>query len=280
MRREEFENLAGIMLPSIINGNLDSIASMLDKATPKATIIADTNIVRAIDVIWDDEIPSGSILMIPLYGMLYAWETNFLVDLLKKAEAHPNITGIILKIDGPGGMTSHVERVAKVIRECTKPTATVVTNLMASAHFWIGTATDRIFIASPLCEVGSVGVLITYVSFREYYKENGIDYREIYPDTADLKNKAVRAISDNNDESLIKERAEKLHKAFSDDVALQLGITYDPELPLFRGETFSGAEALAMGIADEKGDVEEAINWINLQTQIKEANNYFGRSGS
>lgn len=277
MRRQEFESLATILLPSLMAGNADAMLGLLNGSKPVASIIGDVSMVKPWEVLWDEDIPSGSIMLVPLNGMLYSWETNMLVDLIKKADTNPNIAGIILKIDGPGGMTGHVERAARTIRECSKPTATVVTGLMASAHFWIGTATDRIYVASPLCEVGSVGVLITYTSFRQYWKKEGIDFREIYPDTADLKNKAVRAIVDNNDESLIKERAEKLHFAFSNDVALQLGIAYDPELPLFRGETFLGNEALEMGIADATGDVEDAAEWILLQSRIREANDYFAR---
>ena len=275
MRRQEFENLASILLPCIVNGTPEGLAGIIQEKIDAASLISDTQIVREWDLLWDEEIQPGSVLMIPLTGMLYSWRTAGLVEVLKKAARNPNIAGVVLSIDGPGGMTAHVERAARILREMEKPTATVVTDTMASAHFWIGTATDRVFVASPLCELGSVGVVITYVSFREYYKKNGIDYRAIYPDTADLKNKAVRAIDDDNDESLIKERAEKLHLAFSNDVALQLGVAYDPELPLFRGETFNGEEALAMGIADEMGDVEKAVEWIRLQSDIREANRYF-----
>jgi ClpP class serine protease len=133
---------------------------------------------------------------------------------------------------------------------------------MASAHFWLGTASDRTFIASPLCEVGSVGVMITYCGFKEYFKQNGIDYREIYPDTADLKNKEIRALEDNNDESLIKARAEKIHKIFSETVARNLGIKYDPALPLFRGEMFSGDEAVELGYIDQFGGLGDAVKWV------------------
>ena len=281
LRRQEYENLAALLLSSMANGNLEGITALLGTGYPEARLLqpqAQTPaITKTWNVLFDDDIPVGSILLVPLTGMLYSWETSMLVELIKKADANPNISGLLLKIDGPGGMSSHVERLARAIREFSKPSATVVTNLMASAHFWIGTATDRIFVASPLCEVGSVGAFLTYVSFLEYYRKNGIDYREIYPDTADLKNKASRAVAESGDESLFKERLEKLHKAFASDVELQVGIPYDPALPLYRGETFSGAEALEMGIAQAEGDVEDALEWISLQISIAEANSFFAR---
>ena len=36
--------------------------------------------------------------------------------------------------------------------------------------------------------------MLTYQSFKEYFRKQGIDYREIYPDSADLKNYETRAI--------------------------------------------------------------------------------------
>jgi len=146
---------------------------------------------------------------------------------------------------------------------------------MASAHFWLGTASDRTFIASPLCEVGSVGIVCTHYSFREFFKMNGIDYREIYPDTADLKNKETRVLVENNDESLIKARAEKIHKIFAETVARNLGIEYDPKLPLFRGEMFDGNEAVELGYIDQFGGVADAVKWVLAQATSRKANNLY-----
>ena len=34
--------------------------------------------------------------------------------------------------------------------------------------------------------------MLTYQSFKEYFRKQGIDYREIYPDSADLKKMCIR----------------------------------------------------------------------------------------
>ena len=279
MRRQDFENLTAVLLPSISSGNLEAVVKAVDakKLKPMAVRYTADDIatVTWADYYWENEIPEGSVMLIKLSGTLYSWETNWLIEQIKRAERDKRICGVVLEIDGPGGMSSHVERAAGIIRNCSKPVATVVTDLMASAHFWIGTAADRIFAASPLCEMGGVGAFITYISFKEYFKKNGIDYRSIYPDTADLKNKEHRALEDKGDETLVKASLEQLHKAFSNDVAMQLGIAYDAELPLFRGEMFFTSEAMSLGIVDETGEVEDAVKWVQLQSRIREANSYY-----
>lgn len=276
MRRQDFEALLAMIIPGLINGNLEGVSKLISEGQPKimAAVSDGINVADYADLIWD-EVQPNSVLVIPMRGYLYSWTTEWLIRVIKRAEANPNVIGLVLDIDGPGGMGSHVERAAKALRDFSKPSATVVTHYMASAHFWIGTATDRIYCASPLCEIGSVGVLVTYATLKEFFKKNGIKIWNIYPDTSDLKNKEIRALEDKEDDSLIKEHAEKLHRAFSEAVAMQLGVNYDPELPLFRGEMFSGADALALGYIQEIAEVDAAINWVALQAQIREANNFY-----
>lgn len=248
-------------MPCIINGNIEAAVAQLSK--DKCTVMATANPYMAKWYELDDiTLPVDSVAVITLTGVLYSWESEWVIRQVEAAELNPNICGIVFVIDGPGGMVSHLDMAAAAVENCAKPTATVVTGIMASAHFWLGTASDRTFIASPLCEVGSVGVVITHYSFKEYFRQNGIDYREIYPDTADLKNKETRALVDNNDESLIKARAERIHKIFAETVARNLGVEYDPKLPLFRGEMFDGSEAVAAGYIDQFGGVADAVKWV------------------
>lgn len=274
IQRHEYQSIMSLLVPAIVNGNIADITAELEKE--KCCIKATTAPYQAKWYELDDiTLPVDSIAVINLTGFLYSWESEWVIRQIEAAELNPNICGIVFVVDGPGGMTSHVDLAAAAIENCTKPTATVVTGIMASAHFWLGTASDRTFIASPLCEVGSVGVVMTYYSFREYFKQNGIDYWEIYPDTADLKNKETRALENDHDESLAKARAEKIHKAFSETVARNLGIKYDPELPLFRGEMFSGDEAVNLGYIDQFGNLSDAVKWVLATATARKADQLY-----
>lgn len=270
VQRHDLENCISLLMPCIIKGNIDAANTILSQTL--CSVKATSNPYMAKWWELDDiSLPVDSIAVINLSGCIYSWETEWVIRQIEAAELNPNICGIVLVIDGPGGMVSHIDQAAAAIENATKPTATVVTGMMASAHFWLGTATDRTFIASDLCEVGSVGVVITNWSFREFFKMNGIDYREIYPDTADLKNKEFRVLIDNGDESLIKARAERIHHVFSQTVARHLGISYDPELPLFRGEMFTAREAVDLGYIDQFGSVADAVKWVLAQATNRKA---------
>lgn len=270
VRRQDMDSFMSLLLPGIISGNLQGAAALLNADKAKAAVASGPYRARWWE--FDDvSIPVDSVAVLTLRGMLYSWESEWIADMLSRAVANPNICGIVLDIDGPGGMISHLDIAARAVAECPKPVATVVTGIMASAHFWLGSSAERIFVASPLCEVGSVGVMMTHCSFREYFRMNGIDYREIYPDSADLKNKEVRALEDEGDESLVKDHAARLHRLFADTVAGNLDIAYDPELPLFRGEMFMASEALELGYVDEAGSLDDAMRWVLARATLRRA---------
>lgn len=263
IQRHDLESAVALLMPCVMNGNIDAAVAQLDKA--ECRIQATTPYLADWYEFDDVSLPVDSIAVITMTGTLYSWQSEWVIRQIEAAELNPNICGIVFVIDGPGGMVSHIDMAVAAIRNCSKPTATVVTGMMASAHFWLGTSTGRTFLASELCEVGSVGVVITYCSMREFFRQNGINVWEIYPDTADLKNRDVRALEADGDETLIKERAERIHRLFSETVAENLGIAYDPELPLFRGELFAAGEAVEKGYADQFGGLSDAVRWVLAQ---------------
>lgn len=269
-RRHELDSLMTLVLPSVAAGNLKGASEALgaDGLRVEATALpylADR---------WelgDTDIPRGAVALIYLTGMLYSWETVRLVESLRQAAENPAIAGVVLVIDGPGGMTARIDQGVAAIRDFPKPIATLVAGCMASAHFWLGTSARRTFIASPLCEVGSVGVIFTYTSFKKYFETAGIRVYEIYADTADLKNKEVRDL-ENGDDTLIREKAGRLHRRFCEDVARNLRIEYDAELPLFRGASFLAEEAVSKGYIDAMGSLEDAVCWVVANSIMDQVN--------
>lgn len=272
---KDFEALSALLLPCVLNGHIDQAEAQLNKNTIKAYATDPTYMANRWEL--DDEtLPEGSVAVIELEGVLYSWNTFLLEQLLLAAEANPKIAGVVLWMNGPGGMVAHVDVVVSTIRELSKPVVTFVAGQMCSAHFWIGAAADRIVVASPLCEVGSVGVMVTWASWKKYFEKNGIDVRDIYPDSADLKNREYRALEDDGDEGPIKEHLARLHEVFARDVAENLGVEYDPELPLFRGEVFSGSEALELGYVDQLGTLQDAVTWVLGRWTAMQANQLSG----
>lgn len=267
--RRHLESVMALLAPCIISGNLQAAEDYL----AKKELVANAVTLPYLAHTWeldDINLPVNSVAVIYLTGILYAWETDWLIKTLQAAEANPVVCGIVLVIDGPGGHVSRIDVAAAEIKNCEKPVATVVAGCMCSAHYWLGTCADRVFAVSHLCTVGSVGVMCEYTSLKKYFANLGIDVRDIYPDSADLKNEETRAL-EKGDEELTKSRLEKIHRLFAETVAENLKITYDPTLEIFRGRVFTADEAVAAGYIDEIASLSDAITWVLTTATSRQA---------
>lgn len=270
IRADDYQRLFSILIPSIQSGRLEAVEKHLSanqvKAYAAMPYVADR---------WeldDATLPDDSVAVLVCEGVLYAWETYRLEQFIRQAIANAKIAGIVLFINGPGGMILRVDLLEKLIRESPKPIAAYVTGICASAHFWFASACSRIFISSSMDEVGSVGIIYSYQSFKKYLKEQGIVMEDIYPDGADLKNKATRQMEDEGKSDLIKEKLSFYHNIFSQTIARNLNIKYDPTHPLFRGDTFFADVAIANGYVHQMGTMDDAISYVLSQAVSRRAN--------
>lgn len=122
-----------------------------------------------------------SIAVMGVEGMLMKGQPSFggtsTVQLrrdIRQAVADPNVSGIMLAIDSPGGTAAGNAEVAQEIRDAKKkkPVWAQVTDLGASAAYYIASQADMIFANTPSAQVGSIGtVQMIYDSSGQAEKE-------------------------------------------------------------------------------------------------------------
>ena len=269
VRRSALSNLVSVVAPCVTAGNPAGADAVL--AEGKIEVMCSSMDPCEPFTPWDlmqGDLPEGSVVAFRLSGMLYRWMTSQLSELIDIAEANSNVSGIILMIDGPGGMAGGVPALAEKIASLKTPVATLVTGEMCSAHLWIGTSARRVFAASRYCEVGSVGAMTTFTSYRKYFESNGIENRDIYPDTSDLKNREYRDLEDNGDETAVKQRLEELHRTFVAHVAKCRGMEPDITKEHFRGIMMQADKAMQAGLVDEIGGMDSVLRWLQAQKVI------------
>ncbi|WP_406698572.1 S49 family peptidase [Singulisphaera sp. Ch08] len=113
----------------------------------------------------------GSVAVVPVIGVISRYADLFtyicggttvehLSRDIQTAIDDPNIESIILEIDSPGGQAAGIGELAALIHAGSqiKPIVSYVSNLGASAGYWIASAGSEI-VASPSAILGSVGVV-------------------------------------------------------------------------------------------------------------------------
>jgi protease-4 len=118
---------------------------------------------------------SETIAVVPIFGIITEYTALEVVPLLRKLANNGSIGGVLLWIESPGGDVGPVMEVYSAVRKLSliKPVVDYSGGMMASGGYYIANGANKI-IASPLAEIGSIGVLYVHYDLQENYQRNGI----------------------------------------------------------------------------------------------------------
>lgn len=191
-------------------------------------------------------------------------------DAVRQAAADPDVVGIVLDMDSPGGTVNGVEETAAAVAAARsqKPVASVASGLMASAAYWVGSAADRVFVGRT-ADVGSIGVLMVHTDWSKFDERVGVK-------TTYLTAGKYKALG--NDAEPLSEfaRAEfqaqldQIYGEFISAVAENRGRdeAYVRE-SMADGRIHIGERAVAVGLGDEIGSLQSAVDWVSDQAAKK-----------
>lgn len=176
------------------------------------------------------------------------------------------IDSIILNIDSPGGEITGIGDFAKMVFEARekKKIISFVYGWGASAGYWIASAGSEIVIAET-GEVGSIGVVSAYTSFKKAREKAGIKDIEIV--SSQSPNKRLDPES-RKGQAAIQSIVDELADVFIGAVAKFRGTTPDEVLENYgQGSMMVAQSAIENGLADRIGTLEGVIE--ELQNQSK-----------
>lgn len=175
----------------------------------------------------------------------------------------PNVKGIVIDADTPGGVYSGVPELAQKIYSArgTKPMATFVNPQMCSAGLWVGAATPYVFV-SPSGSLGSVGAYSVHTDMSKMDERMGAKhtiikssvspYKAEFSDVAPLSPEAQQAEQANID---------AIGNEFVAWMAKTRGILTAKVLNDFgQGRSMSAKDAVAAGMADRVMTFEDVLS--------------------
>lgn len=170
---------------------------------------------------------------------------------------NPAVRGIVLNIDSPGGTVSGTNEFAALVKEAIKrkPVWAYVSNLGASAAYWIASAAENITIERT-ASVGSIGIILTA------YKDDDEDTVKFVSSVSPRK---IHDPQSDQGAADLQAHVDELGQIFVNAIAENRGIKESVILDL-AGRTLIGASAVRAGFADSLGTLESVI--ATLQTQI------------
>ena len=215
----------------------------------------------------------SGIAVIPIYGTLVrrtqGLETQSgltsyagIAQSLEAALANPSVAAILLDIDSPGGESSGVFDLADRIRAATaiKPVWAVANDMAFSAAYALGSAASRL-IVSRTGGVGSIGVIAMHVDQSVKDQQDGIAYTAVF--AGDRKNDLnLHAPISGEAHSFLQGEVNRIYDLFATTVAKHRGMGVNT-IKSTQAALFFGADAVASGLADDVGTLDDALKQLN-----------------
>ncbi|ESW92664.1 S49 family peptidase [Mesorhizobium sp. C280B] len=193
---------------------------------------------------------------------------------LQAALDDKTVDAIMINVDSPGGEANGCDELAAAIfaARAKKPVTAYVSGMAASGGYWIASAADKV-VVSDLAVLGSIGVVLGITDRKKAEEKAGISRLEFVSSQSPGKRPNVET---DEGKARIQKMVDDLASVFVSAVSKHRNVTPDTVIKKFGGGGVEvGANAVALGMADEVGQFEAAF--AALSTRGK--NRRFQRSG-
>lgn len=192
------------------------------------------------------------------YG--YWLGTKTYTRILNQLANDDTVAGVVLNIDSGGGQVYGTPEFYDYIKNYPKPIVAYTDGYMCSGAYYIAAPTKRIFANKRADAIGSIGAYATIVDSNGIWENFGAKVHTIYATKSTEKNSEYREVIDNsNYESYIKNQLDPIVDSFVADMKESRPNISEEA---FKGGTWTGEQSVAMGLVDENGTIQDAINYV------------------
>ncbi|MGH2342052.1 signal peptide peptidase SppA [Segnochrobactraceae bacterium EtOH-i3] len=195
-------------------------------------------------------------------------ENRRLQTMIREIRDSPEVRGVVVAIDSPGGTTSGGEALYDALRDLSahKPTVAVASTIATSAGYLVALATDRI-VTRRNTITGSIGVLVQFGEISRLLDMIGVKMEAV-------KSAPLKA-TPNPTEPTSEATREMLASLVQDSYDWFVGLVAErrkmkPEVArsLADGRIVTGHQALQLGLIDAIGGEETGVTWLETERGI------------
>ena len=212
----------------------------------------------------------GKIVVIPLTGTITAGGASSLSgstitpdlvrNYLAKAESDTAVKAIVFHIESPGGEIAPSQEILWEIERVkeAKPIVVSMGGTAASGGYYISTKADKI-VALPTTMTGSIGVISQVINIEGLLEKLGIQietfkggkYKDMYSGFREMTPE---------EEEIMQGMIDEYYEQFIDVVAEGRGLGKEEVRNLATGQIYTGTAAKELGLVDELGGLDTAID--------------------
>ncbi len=194
------------------------------EGTPGAVVVAAEPACRMVDALWEDD----------------------------------DVAGVVLAVQSPGGSALASDRIWRSVVRLgeKKPVVAVFRDVAASGGYYLAAPAREIFV-EPNTITGSIGVVGGKLVIRDALARLGVHSETVGGPDAGMY--APDAPFTPRQRAGFRRSLERFYRGFVERVAAGRKRPYDDVEPLARGRVWTGAQAVANGLADRFGGVHDGV---------------------
>ncbi|HEB6949739.1 TPA: S49 family peptidase [Salmonella enterica subsp. enterica serovar Hvittingfoss] len=178
---------------------------------------------------------------------------------LQQAVSDPEVKGILMDIDSPGGQAAGAFDCADMIYRLgqQKPVWALMNDVACSGAMLLASACSRRLVTQT-ARIGSIGVVMAHTSYAGQLEQEGIDITLIYSGSHKVDLDGTRALP----ESVRTDYQQKINDVrlmFAEKVAQYTGLSVDAVMAT-EAATYDGQAGIDAGLADEMINAADAIS--------------------
>lgn len=187
---------------------------------------------------------------------------------LRRLRQDKDIKAIVLRVNSPGGSASASEAIQREMRLAAqaKPVVVSMGSYAASGGYWISAYSDRIF-AEASTITGSIGVFGVLFDVKKLANDFGVTFDSVktgrFADTFTISRPKTPAEMD-----MIQRAVDWIYGEFVGKVAEARKLDPNFVEEIAQGRVWSGAEAKTLGLVDELGGLQDALNYAAAKAEF------------
>lgn len=222
----------------------------------------------------------GDVAVVPVQGALAynpdPWEMIYngvedsrnVCKMLETCKADPDVKGVLLRMDTPGGMMLGGVEISDAVAALVKYGKPVVTHIggMGCSLGYLIAAPSSEIIASRSAIVGSIGVISSVVDYTEMLRQMGIKFEYFTNKEATFKAAGATGTKLSDEQrGYLQERVDSAFTLFKETVN-----AYRPQVKAetMRGQVLRGEEARNAGLVDAIGSETVAMTMLRRRVKV------------
>jgi protease IV len=200
------------------------------------------------------------VAIIRLYGPIGGGERSAdWIELVRRVRESKRVPAVVLDVDSPGGSAAASDNMFVALQRLAakKPLVAAIRGTGASGSYLAAIAATKI-VASPTAVVGSIGVLNVAPRLPRLLERVGINVSE--HSAGDLKGMGAPWREESEPEAAKEQQlVDEIYDVFVNRIADARNMPVERVRELATGEVWLGKDARELGLVDEIGDIERAV---------------------